>query len=80
MQETWYILENGASGDPNDVSRDTFGRLIHKSGVAVATGPHGYRSRGVDPVAERAKALEAATPAEPKPAKRGYATRDQRAG
>lgn len=48
-RETWYVLEDGTVGDPRDVSRDADGRLFHKSGAFVAVGPHGPRSRGVDP-------------------------------
>lgn len=47
-RETWYILEDGSVGDPRDVSCEASGRLVHKSGVAVAVGPHGPRSRGVN--------------------------------
>lgn len=98
MQETWYVLENGASADPNEVAPDASGRLVHTSGVPVAVGPHGPRSRGVDPVAERAKAVSAGTisvddarasqglPAvgakdmTPEKPRRGYATREIKAG
>ncbi len=88
MQDTWYVLENGASADPNEVAPDAFGRLVHKSGVAVAVGPHGYRSRGVDPVAERAK-QSAAKPRGKQPVSdkdmkadtaQNYSTREMKAG
>lgn len=48
MIETWYVLEDGSVADPREVAPDERGRLVHKSGVAVAVGPHGPRSRGVD--------------------------------
>jgi hypothetical protein len=78
MRETWYILENGIKADPNEVSFDEKGILRHKSGVAVAYGPHGPRSIGVDDAAaERAKSAGREIKAdEPK---RGYKTRDMKA-
>ena len=51
MIETWYVLEDGSVADPREVAPDDRGRLVHKSGVAVAVGPHGPRSRGVDTAA-----------------------------
>jgi hypothetical protein len=61
---------------------------VHKSGVAVAVGPHGYRSRGVDPVAERAKQAVAkprgkhpVSDKDIKPdAAQSYSTREMKAG
>lgn len=58
MRETWYILENGVTADPNEVSFDENGLLRHKSGVAVAYGPHGPRSTGVDVDQERKRASD----------------------
>lgn len=74
MRETWYVLEDGRAADPLEVDMID-GVLTHSSGVAVAIGPHGPKSRGVDVEAERAKAAVA------KPSKkRGYKTRDVKAG
>lgn len=56
MRETWYVLENGEPADPKEVKPDAKGVLRHSSGVAVAVGPHGPKSTGVDVEAERAKA------------------------
>jgi hypothetical protein len=56
-QETWYVLEDGSSANPNDVAPGDDGALRHTDGRAVAmrgTVPH---TRGVDPEAERAKAV-----------------------
>lgn len=93
MRETWYILDDGTSVDPNEVAPDNAGVLMHKSGIAVAVGPHGPRSRGVDPDEERAKK---AKPADDKPPvagkndtkdmkpkddpKAAYTTRESKAG
>lgn len=73
VTETWYVLENGAFADPNDVSTDEKGALRHKSGAAVAMGPHGPRSRSVDADEERAKSK--ATRSEDKP----YRNREMKA-
>jgi hypothetical protein len=56
MRETWYVLEDGAVVDPADVAPDQTGRLIHKSGVAVAMRGPVPHSRSVDPNEERGKA------------------------
>jgi hypothetical protein len=47
--ETWYVLEDGSSGNPRDISPGADGRLVHKDGRAVAYRPDGVtpRSRGV---------------------------------
>lgn len=77
MTETWYILETGELGDPALIGHDEKGVLRHEDGRAVAYGPHGPRSRGcVDADAERAKGKEM-KPEEPK---RGYKTRESKAG
>lgn len=55
MVETWYIMEDGSVGDPREVSMGPDGKLTHTDGRKVAYAPHGPRSRGVDPEAERAK-------------------------
>lgn len=73
MRETWYVLEDGTAADPNEVAPDEAGVLRHKDGQAVAMGPHGPRSRGVD-----APEREAASPndRQMKPAAAGrYKTR-----
>lgn len=64
MRETWYVLEGGAVADPRDVAPDAAGRLRHKSGAAIAYGPHGPRSRGMslDEI-EAARSARAAPPA-----------------
>jgi len=49
MRETWYVLEDGSYADPAEVGHDDAGTLRHKSGVAVAYGPHGPRSRSMSP-------------------------------
>jgi hypothetical protein len=55
MQETWYVLEDGTSADPNDVAPGDDGALRHTDGRAVAMRGNVPHTRGVDPVAERAK-------------------------
>jgi len=74
--ETWYVLEDGSSGDPRDVRPGPDGRLMHKDGRAVAYAPHGPRTRSVDP-AEMSRDVTAADDREMKPAPsgRGYRTR-----
>jgi hypothetical protein len=48
MRATWYTLEDGSAVDPNEVTRDETGALVHKNGM-VAVGDHGnYRTTGVD--------------------------------
>lgn len=59
MRETWYVLEDGTSADPNEVAPDDAGVLRHKDGLAVAVGPHGHLSRGVNVEDERARAIRA---------------------
>jgi len=59
MRATWYVLDDGAFVDPNEVAPDDAGVLRHKSGIAVAIGPYGPRSRGVD-LSEVAKAAPSA--------------------
>lgn len=53
--ETWYVMEDGAAGDPREIRCGKDGRLHHKDGRAVAYRPDGVtpRSRGIDPDAER---------------------------
>lgn len=59
MFETWYIMEDGSSGDPREIAPDKSGKLAHSDGRKVAYAPHGPRSRSVDAEAERAKAAAA---------------------
>lgn len=67
---TWYVLVDGRVVDPAEVSPDQTGALMHASGVAVATSGGVPRSRGVD--------LDA-MPADPKPERQTYSTRQMRA-
>jgi hypothetical protein len=76
MRETWYVLEDGNAADPNEVSPDENGVLRNKSGVAVAIGPHGPKSTGVDVEAERAKSQK---DMKPQGETRGYKTRESKA-
>jgi hypothetical protein len=61
MRETWYVLADGTPADPAEVAPGADGVLRHKSGVAVAYGPHGPRSRGMsaDDIAAARAAREA---------------------
>jgi hypothetical protein len=83
-RETWYVLEDGSFGDPREVAPDDKGVLRHKNGAAVAVGPHGPKSSGVDVEAERAKAVAAAEEAEKLAAaqrsKTGGKSKDMKAG
>lgn len=82
MRETWYVLEDGRTVDPREVTRDATGALRHSSGVAVAMRGDVPHSRGVDdPEAERSKA---AKPTRAKAIKAdddrpGYKTRETKA-
>lgn len=76
MRETWYVLEDGSFADPREVTTDESGKLVHKSGVAVAMRSPGVpSSRGVDPEEERAKAKDM----KPEAPKRNYKTRESKA-
>lgn len=78
MRETWYVLEDGAAGDPAMIRPGKDGVLTHKDGRKVAYGPHGPRSAGVDPEAERAAyASREMKPEAPKGG--GYKTRQAKA-
>lgn len=81
MRETWYVIEDGSSVDPNEVAPDDKGVLRHKGGAAVAMRGSGPRTRGVDADEERAKAKASVKTADVKPeeAKRGYKTRETKA-
>jgi hypothetical protein len=76
MRETWYVLESGKTADPNEVAPDENGVLRHAGGEAVAIGPHGPRSRSVDPDEERAAAEPPKKEMTPEQPKRGYKTRE----
>lgn len=74
--ETWYILEDGAPGDPFEIAPGDDGVLRHRDGRAVAYAPHGPRSRGVtaeEVEAYRTREVEAEKP------KRAYKTREAKA-
>lgn len=62
MRETWYVLEDGAAVDPNEVAPDDRGVLRHKSGAAVDMRGDVPRSRGVEPDEERAKIVKPSAP------------------
>lgn len=72
MIETWYILEDGAFGDPREIAPGEDGVLRHSDGRAVAYGPHGPRSSSVD-----TEALH--RDMKPEPPKRPYKTREVKA-
>ena len=69
MRETWYILEDGSAGDPRHIAPDESGMLRHLDGRVVAYGPHGPRSRSVEPTDYASREMSAEKP------KRGYKTR-----
>lgn len=46
--DTWYVLEDGTTVDPNEVAPDKDGVLRHKDGVAVAMRSGVPHTRGVD--------------------------------
>jgi hypothetical protein len=77
--ETWFVLEDDSAGDPAEVVVGKDGKLAHKDGRKVAYAAHGPRSRGgVDAEAERAKyRTREMKPAQPR---RGYKTRESKAG
>lgn len=67
MRETWYVLDDDSVADPKEVAPDESGALRHRDGRAVAIGPYGPRSRGVD-LSEVAKAAPSAADRQMKPA------------
>lgn len=79
MRETWYVLENGAFADPNDVAPDDKGALRHKGGVAVAMRGDVPCTRSVDPDEERQKAAPKAREMKAEEPKRTYKTRESKA-
>ena len=76
MRETWYVLEDGSLADPRDVAPDDQGVLRASSGVAVARRGDAYSSRGVDVD----DAPTAAKDVKPEAPRRGYRTRESKAG
>lgn len=85
MRETWYVLEDGRTVDPREVTRDATGALRHSSGVAVAMRGDVPHSRGVDdPEAERSRPAKSQGGGRTKAIKAeddkpGYKTRETRA-
>lgn len=61
MRETWYVLEDGTAADPNGIVTGEDGVMRNKAGIAVAIGPHGPLSTGVD-VDDAPKASDAPAP------------------
>lgn len=45
---TWYVLEDGSTVDPSEVSMNEDGRLAHANGFVAMRSPDCPRSRGVD--------------------------------
>jgi hypothetical protein len=82
MRDTWYVLEDGSSADPADVAPDESGKLMHKSGLAVAMRGQVPSTRGVDPDEERAKARPKPKPTskdmKSESSKPGYSTRESK--
>lgn len=74
--ETWYILEDGAFADPDEVAPGDDGVLRHSSGIAVAYGPHGPRSRGMSAEEIGAYGTREMRPEKPK---RPYRAREMKA-
>ena len=73
MRATWYVMDDGDPGDPAMIAPDADGVLRHEDGRAVAYGPHGPKSTGVDLDAVKTRDVK------PEPEKRGYKTRVSRA-
>ncbi len=73
--ETWYVMEDGSSGDPREIVQGAGGVLQHKDGRKVAYRPDGEtpRSRSVDADSARRDMQ----PAQPGP---GYLTRESQTG
>ena len=90
MTETWYVLENGDPADPNEVAPDHAGVLMHKSGVPVAIGPYGPKSRGMTEEEMKKSKQKPDSPnptprsttkdMKPADAKAPYTTRESKAG
>lgn len=76
MRETWYLLENGAVANPNDVVSDEKGNL-YCNGVAVKMKGDVPHTTGVDvdAIAKEAPAMVDRELTADKP-KRGYKTRE----
>jgi hypothetical protein len=76
MRDTWYVLEDGSSADPREVSPDGKGVLRAKSGAAVAVGDHGNpRTRGVE-VDEKGAEVKQKAPAKDRQVKSGGDEKD----
>ena len=73
MRETWYVLADGAPGDPALIGTGADGVLVHVDGRRVAYGPHGPRSRSVDADEERSRYKSREL--KPEAPKSGYKTR-----
>jgi hypothetical protein len=72
--DTWYVLEDGTTVDPNEVSHDKDGVLRHKSGVAVAMKGNVPHSTGVAPTEQKRK-----KDLKPEESDKGYKTRQSEA-
>ena len=82
MRDTWYVLEDGRTVCPSEVSLVEGGRLKHKSGSLVAMKGDVPHSRGVDLEEERAKAKPEplkAKEVKPEQSAAGYKTRETKA-
>lgn len=77
MHTTWFVLENGQPANPDDCAPDASGRLVHKSGVAVAMRGDVPRSRGMSP--EDLQAAGANRELKPAASGKGYRTRAAKA-
>jgi hypothetical protein len=78
VHDTWYVLEDGAKANPNDVVADDKGALRHKDGRAVAMRGSVPRTSGVGPAVDETKAAPAAKDRELKAGAddgKGYRTR-----
>lgn len=73
MRATWYVLEDGSTVDPSEVSPNKEGRLAHKSGLVAMRSPDCPRTRSVD-VDTTAPAKEPPTP----PADEGKKTEEMK--
>lgn len=76
MHTTWYVLETGEPVNPDHVVRDAAGRLVSKSGVAVAMRGDVPMTRGMS--GDEIAALGVNREMKPAAAK-GYRTRAAKA-
>lgn len=80
MRATWYVMESGEPGDPAMIAPDADGVLRHGDGRAVAIGPHGPRSTGVDlPDESEVERRDLKPETDGDKPKRGYKTRVSKA-